>query len=626
MGKILENYKDLNDLKKMNVNEMNDFAKEIREFIIRIVSENGGHLSSNLGVVELTLALHKVFNTNEDRIIWDVGHQSYIHKILTGRKDDFHTIRKYKGMSGFPKRKESIHDAFDTGHSSTSISAGLGYALGRDIKNEKYSVISVIGDGAMTAGMAFEALNNAGYAKTDLIVVLNDNEMSISENVGGLSKYLEGVRATPTYYKVKEDVESMFNTIPTIGKKMFKTAERAKDSFKYFLVPGMFFEDLGFKYFGPTDGHDIEEVVNVLNRAKKAGGPVLVHVITKKGKGFKPAEIKPDVFHGASSYDVQTGEPLKKCEVETYSDVLGDTLVNLAKENEKIVAITAAMPSGTGLDNFKKQYRNRFFDVGIAEQHGVTLAAGLAASGLKPFFAVYSTFLQRGYDQILHDVCIQNLPVTFMIDRAGLVGSDGETHHGSFDISYLSHIPNLTIMAPKDKTEFISMIKFAETLDSPLALRYPRGTCFDLSKKECSPIEMAKSEVIKSGKDVAIVALGKMVEVSYEVMKSLEEKDIDITLVNSRFVKPLDEELLLNIAITHSTVITVEDNAIIGGFGSYVNDLLIKNGYKGKVINIGLPDEFIEHGSVDVLYKELKMDKAGIEETVLKNLESKWEL
>ena len=623
MGKILENYNDLEDLKKMNVNEMNDFAKEIREFIIRIVSENGGHLSSNLGVVELTLALHKVFNTNEDRIIWDVGHQSYIHKILTGRKDDFHTIRKYKGMSGFPKRKESIHDAFDTGHSSTSISAGLGYALGRDIKKEKYNVISVIGDGAMTAGMAFEALNNAGDAKTDLIVILNDNEMSISENVGGLSKYLEGVRATPTYYKVKEDVESMFNTIPTIGKKMFKTAERAKDSFKYFLVPGMFFEDLGFKYFGPTDGHDIEEVMNVLNRAKKAGGPVLVHILTKKGKGFKPAEIKPDVFHGASSYDVQTGEPLKKCEVETYSDVLGDTLVKLAKENEKIVAITAAMPSGTGLDNFKKQYRNRFFDVGIAEQHGVTLAAGLAASGLKPFFAVYSTFLQRGYDQILHDVCIQNLPVTFMIDRAGLVGSDGETHHGSFDISYLSHIPNLTIMAPKDKTEFISMIKFAETLDSPLALRYPRGTCFDLSKKECSPIEMAKSEVIKSGKDVAIVALGKMVEVSYEVMKSLEEKDIDITLVNARFVKPLDEELLLDIAITHKTIITVEDNAKIGGFGSYVNDLLIKNAHKGKVINIGLPDEFVEHGSVDILYKELKMDKAGIEEEVLKNLENK---
>ena len=623
MGKIIENYNDLEDLKKMNISEMNDFAKEIREFIIRIVSENGGHLSSNLGVVELTLALHKVFNTNEDRIIWDVGHQSYIHKILTGRKDDFHTIRKYKGMSGFPKRKESIHDAFDTGHSSTSISAGLGYALGRDIKKEKYNVISVIGDGAMTAGMAFEALNNAGDAKTDLIVILNDNEMSISENVGGLSKYLEGVRATPTYYKVKEDVESMFNTIPTIGKKMFKTAERAKDSFKYFLVPGMFFEDLGFKYFGPTDGHDIEEVMNVLNRAKKAGGPVLVHILTKKGKGFKPAEIKPDVFHGASSYDVQTGEPLKKCEVETYSDVLGDTLVKLAKENEKIVAITAAMPSGTGLDNFKKQYRNRFFDVGIAEQHGVTLAAGLAASGLKPFFAVYSTFLQRGYDQILHDVCIQNLPVTFMIDRAGLVGSDGETHHGSFDISYLSHIPNLTIMAPKDKTEFISMIKFAETLDSPLALRYPRGTCFDLSKKECSPIEMAKSEVIKSGKDVAIVALGKMVEVSYEVMKSLEEKDIDITLVNARFVKPLDEELLLDIAITHKTIITVEDNAKIGGFGSYVNDLLIKNAHKGKVINIGLPDEFIEHGSVDILYEELKMDKAGIEEEVLKNLENK---
>ncbi len=623
MGNILENYKNLDDLKKMNINEMNDFAKEIREFIIKIVSENGGHLSSNLGVVELTLALHKVFNTEEDRIIWDVGHQSYIHKILTGRKDDFHTIRKYKGISGFPKRKESIHDAFDTGHSSTSISAGLGYALGRDIKKEKYSVVSVIGDGAMTAGMAFEALNNAGDTNTDLIVVLNDNEMSISENVGGLSKYLDRVRATPTYFKVKEDVESIMSNIPAIGKKMVKTAERAKDSVKYFLVPGMFFEELGFKYFGPTDGHDIEEVMNVLKRAKKVGGPVLVHVITKKGKGFIPAEIKPDVFHGTSSYDVQTGEPLKKCETETYSDVLGDTLVKLAEENEKIVAITAAMPSGTGLDNFKNKYSNRFFDVGIAEQHGVTLAAGLAASGLKPFFAVYSTFLQRGYDQILHDVCIQNLPVTFTIDRAGLVGSDGETHHGTFDLSYLSHIPNLTIMAPKDKTEFVSMIKFSAELDSPVAIRYPRGTCFDLSKDECSSIEMATSEVINIGQDIAIIALGKMVEVSYEVMKSLEEKGINITLINARFAKPLDEKLLLDTANTHNTIITVEDNAKIGGFGSYVNDLFIKNEYKGKVINVGIPDEFIEHGSVDILYKELKMDKEGIEELVLENLKGK---
>ena len=617
---ILENYKGLEDLKKMNTDEMNNFAEEIREFVVDIVSKNGGHLASNLGVVELTLALHKVFNTYDDKIIWDVGHQSYIHKILTGRKDKFNTIRKYKGISGFPKREESIHDAFDTGHSSTSISAGLGYALSRDIKNEDYNVISVIGDGAMTAGMAFEALNHAGDTKTDLIVILNDNEMSISENVGGLSRYLEGIRTMPSYSKVKEDVENILNNIPAIGKMMFKTAERAKDSFKYFLVPGMFFEDLGFKYFGPIDGHDIDEIISTLNRAKKVGGPVLVHAITKKGKGYKPAEQKPDVFHGASSFDVKTGESLKKCEEETYSDVLGNTLVELAKDNEKIVAITAAMPSGTGLDNFKRNFKNRFFDVGIAEQHGVTLAAGLSASGLKPFFAVYSTFLQRGYDQILHDVCIQNLPVTFMIDRAGLVGSDGETHHGAFDISYLSHMPNLTIMAPKDKKEFVEMIKFAAKMESPVAIRYPRGSCFDLSQEKCSDIEMAKSEIVNEGKKVAVIALGKMVEICYDAVRELKEENIEITLVNARFVKPLDENLLLDIFTKHNTVITVEDNAKIGGFGSYVNDFLIKENYKGKIINIGIPDKFVEHGSVDILYKNLNMDKESIKLLIKENL------
>lgn len=623
MSNLLENYESIDDLKKMNIREMNTFAKEIREFIVKVVSENGGHLASNLGVVELTLALHKVLDTKKDKIIWDVGHQSYVHKILTGRKDAFHSIRKYKGLSGFPKRNESIHDAFDTGHSSTSISAGLGYALSRDIRKENYSVVSVIGDGAMTAGMAFEALNHAGDTKTDLIVILNDNEMSISENVGGLSRYLEGIRTMPTYFKVKEDVESLFNTIPSIGKKMFKTAERAKDSFKYFLVPGMFFEDLGFKYFGPIDGHNIEEVMNTLYRAKRVGGPVLIHAITKKGKGYKPAEDKPDVFHGASSFDVATGKPLKNCEVETYSDVLGNTLVDLAKDNERIVAITAAMPSGTGLDNFKTKFKNRFFDVGIAEQHGVTLAAGLAASGLKPYFAVYSTFLQRGYDQILHDVCIQNLPVTFTIDRAGLVGSDGETHHGSFDISYLSHIPNLTIMAPKDKREFVSMIEFTSTLETPVAIRYPRGTCFDISEEECRTISMGQSEVLNKGGDVAIIALGKMVEVSFNAMKELQEENINVTLVNARFVKPLDEKLLLDIANSHKTIITIEDNAIIGGFGSFVNNLYIKNNYKGKVINLGIPDKFIEHGSVDILYKELNMDKGSIKALVLENVKGK---
>ncbi len=620
MKNLLDDYKGVEDLKKMNSEELVKFAYDIREFIVHSVSQTGGHLASNLGVVELTLALHRVFDTPKDKIVWDVGHQSYIHKILTGRKDRFGTLRKYKGLSGFPKRNESPHDSFDTGHSSTSISAGLGLAMARDIKHEKYSVISVIGDGAMTAGMAFEALNHAGDTKTDFIVVLNDNEMSISENVGGLSKYLGGIRTTARYSKVKDDVEVILSNIPAIGKRVFKTAERAKDSFKYFLVPGMFFEDLGFKYLGPVDGHNIEEMTSVLNKAKKVGGPVLVHAITKKGRGYKPAENKPDVFHGASSFDVSTGEPLSKCEKETYSDVLGNTLVDLAKENERIVAITAAMPSGTGLDNFKEQFKERFFDVGIAEQHGVTFAAGLAATGLKPFFAVYSTFLQRGYDQVLHDVCIQDLPVTFMLDRAGLVGSDGETHHGSFDLSYLSHIPNLTIMAPKDKIEFVNMIKFASVLESPVAIRYPRGTCFDLSTEEYAPIEMGKSEVIRSGQDIAIITIGKMIEVSFAVVEELREQGIDITLVNGRFVKPIDEELILSIAETHSTIITIEDNAKIGGFGSLINDLLARNEYKGKAINVGLPDKFIEHGSVNELYKELKMDKESIKELVLENL------
>ncbi|AFS78397.1 1-deoxy-D-xylulose-5-phosphate synthase Dxs [Gottschalkia acidurici 9a] len=617
---ILADYKSLEDLKKMDIEELNLFAKEIRQLIIETVSNNGGHLSSNLGVVELTLALHKIFNTERDKIIWDVGHQSYTHKILTGRKDDFHTLRKYKGISGFPKRKESIHDAFDTGHSSTSISAGLGYALSRDIKKEDYSVVSVIGDGAMTAGMAFEALNHAGDIKSDLIVVLNDNEMSISENVGGLSRYLEGLRTTPTYFKVKEDVEYILNSIPAIGKRVLKTAGRAKDSVKYFLVPGMFFEDIGFKYFGPIDGHNISEIMNVLKMAKKVGGPVLVHVVTKKGKGYKPAEKHPDIFHGASSFDIETGESLKKNSKETYSDVLGNTLVELAEKDENIVAITAAMPSGTGLDSFRENFKDRFFDVGIAEQHGVTFAAGLAANGMKPFFAVYSTFLQRGYDQIIHDVCIQKLPVTFIIDRAGLVGDDGETHHGVFDLSYLSHMPNLIIMAPKDKSEFIEMIKFSSKLELPSAIRFPRGACINFIEEKCLPIEVGKSEVINHGEKIALISLGKMVEVSYKAIMELKEIGKNITLINGRFVKPLDEKLILDVAKSHQVIITLEDNAKIGGFGSLINNLLIKNNFKGKVINISIPDEFVEHGSVEKLYEELGMDKESIKNIILENL------
>ncbi|WIV10989.1 1-deoxy-D-xylulose-5-phosphate synthase [Proteiniborus sp. MB09-C3] len=613
MENILSKYKDLRDLKTMSNEELYSLAEDIRKLIIDVVSKNGGHLASNLGVVELTIALHKVFNSDFDKIIWDVGHQSYVHKILTGRKDTFHTIRKYKGISGFPKRKESPHDIFEVGHSSTSISAGLGYALSRDIKKEKYSVVSVIGDGAMTAGMAFEALNHAGDTGTSLIVVLNDNEMSISHNVGGLSQYLSKIRTAPTYFKVKEDVVAILNSIPGIGKQVFKTAERAKDSVKYFLVPGMFFEELGFKYLGPIDGHNINDIVRELEIAKKVGGPVLVHVITKKGKGYKPAEENPDKFHGSSPFDISTGKSLKTPVYPSFSDILGDTLIDLAEKDNRIVAITAAMPEGTGLSKYQEKFKNRFFDVGIAEQHGVTLAAGLASNKLKPYFVVYSSFLQRGYDQVLHDVCIQKLPVVFAIDRAGLVGSDGETHHGAFDLSYLSHIPNITIMAPRDKTEFIQMLEFSKDYNEPLAIRYPRGDCYDIIEKNPrTKIELGKAEILAKGKDIALLAIGKMVETGYEVAEKLREQGKDITLINGRFVKPLDEDLIKEVAEGHSLIITLEDNVKAGGFGSCINDLLIENSYSGEILNITLPDVFIEHGSVDELFKQYNMDTQGI--------------
>lgn len=621
MFKILSKVNNLEDVKKLNNEELFRLSEEIRTFITDTVSKTGGHLASNLGVVELTLALHKVFDSPKDKIIWDVGHQSYIHKIITDRKNKFHSIRQFKGLSGFPKRKESVHDVFETGHSSTSISAGLGYAMARDLKMEDFEVVSVIGDGAMTAGMAFEALNHAGHVGTKLIVVLNDNEMSISKNVGGLSKYLNKIRTDPTYFRMKEDVEIILNSIPTIGKRVFKTAERAKDSLKYFLVPGMFFEELGFRYIGPVDGHNINDLINVFNRTKKMKGPILIHVITKKGKGYEPAERNPDKFHSASPFDIKTGKSLKSSDKKKYSDILGETLVELAEKNKKIVAITAAMPSGTGLDKFKAKYPKRFFDVGIAEQHGVTFAAGLASNGLKPFFAVYSTFLQRGYDQVVHDVCLQNLPVVFAIDRAGLVGDDGETHHGVFDLSFLSHIPNITILAPKDKIEFVDMIKFASNHDGPIAIRYPRGYANDLSSLlTCKKIEYKKGEILKKGEGIAIISIGKMVEYGYKASKKLEALGYNTTLINARFIKPLDDELLLEVIKDHRVIMTLEDNAKIGGFGSLVNDFLAQNGYDGKVINIGLPDHFVEHGNVDLLYEENKMDVESITQAILSKL------
>lgn len=609
LNDLLSKINGIDDLRNLEISQLEKLSDEIRHFLITNVSKTGGHLASNLGVVELTLALHKSFNSPNDKIIWDVGHQSYVHKIITGRKDRFHSLRKYSGLSGFPKRSESSHDIFETGHSSTSISAGLGIALARDLNKEDYNVISVIGDGAMTAGMAYEALNHAGHLGTKMIVILNDNEMSISKNVGGLSRYLNKIRTAKTYSKVKDDIETLLNHIPCIGKTIAKTAERLKDTFKFLLVPGSFFEELGYKYLGPVDGHDFEALLNILNMAKKVKGPVIIHTITKKGKGYIHAEEKPDKFHGTPPFDISTGNPISKSTSLKYSDVFGNTLLNLATKNKKIATITAAMPSGTGLGKFKEKFPDRFFDVGIAEQHGVTLAAGLAAEGIKPFYAVYSTFLQRGYDQLLHDVCIQKLPVVFAIDRAGIVGSDGETHQGVFDLSYLTHIPNLTVMAPKDKIEFEKMIEFTSSYNKPAAIRYPRGYCSDLSNISKSyDICIGKAEILNKGNDIAIIAIGKMVSIAYEVYKDLLKENINITLINARFAKPLDEELILEIANSHKYILTLEDNVRIGGFGSLVNNLLIDNNYRGKIFNIGYPDEFIEHGSIDKLLANYNMD------------------
>jgi 1-deoxy-D-xylulose-5-phosphate synthase len=601
------------DLKKMSNNELQELGKEVRNFLIESVSKTGGHLASNLGVVELTIAIHRVFNSPKDKVIWDVGHQAYVHKLFTGRKHLFHSLRKHKGMSGFPKRCESEHDAFETGHSSTSISAGLGMAKARDILGEKHAVVSIIGDGALTGGMAFEALNHAGHANTDFIVILNDNEMSISQNVGGLSKYLNRLRSDPAYFKVKNDVQNILNKIPAVGKAMFKTAEKAKDSLKYFLVPGVIFEELGFTYLGPVNGHDLKELTIVLNRAKNIRGPVFIHVLTKKGKGYDFAEKNPDKFHGVNPFKIETGKAIAAQSREGYSSVFGKTLCNLAKENEKIVGITAAMPSGTGLSEFASMYPERFFDVGIAEQHAVTFAAGLAAKGLRPVFAVYSTFLQRAYDQIIHDVCLQNLPVLFCIDRGGLVGNDGETHHGIFDFSFLSHVPNIVIMAPKDGKELQAMMEFSFSHDGPSAIRYPRGESDDFSEISANyQIDSLKAETLLKGKDICILAIGNMVRTAYEAALRLQKDNINCTVVNARFVKPLDEESILTEASACAHVITLEDNLIKGGFGSQVLELLNENKIYRNFKLLGFPDQFIEHGDNEDLFKLYGLDVDGV--------------
>lgn len=612
---ILETIEKENDIKKVAPENWNLLAEEIREFLIQKISVTGGHLGSNLGAVELTMALHLSLNLPEDKIVWDVGHQSYTHKLLTGRRAGFESLRKYGGMSGFPKRKESDCDCFDTGHSSTSISAGLGLVKARDIRHEEHTIVSVIGDGSLTGGMVYEAMNNAAQLKTNYIIVLNDNNMSISENVGGVSKYLNSIRTADSYLNMKEDIHDYLKDT-RIGGAMIESLRRAKSSVKQLVIPGMFFEDMGITYLGPVDGHNINEMLRVFKEAKRCKSAVLVHVMTHKGKGFEPAEKHPARFHGAEPFDIQTGLPLHQKEKSNYTDVFSTVMCKQGGRNESLVAITAAMPDGTGLKRFRNMYPDRFFDVGIAEEHAVTFAAGLAAGGLKPVVAIYSSFLQRAYDQILHDVCIQNLPVVFAIDRAGLVGSDGETHQGIFDLSYLSSIPNMHIMAPKNKWELSDMLKFAISFDRPIAIRYPRGEAYDGLKEYREPIQLGRSEWLCKEKDIVLVAVGSMVKTALEVRELLREKGRYCSIVNARFVKPIDTGLLDEACREHTLIVTMEENVASGGFGEKVREYLDSREERVHLLNITLPDEYIEHGNVELLRKEVGIDAVSIAEKI----------
>lgn len=619
MAKLLDKINSPNDLKNLKHNQLDELAIEIREFLIKSISNTGGHLSSNLGVVELTLAIHYCFDASVDRIIWDVGHQAYTHKILTGRKEQFNTLRQMNGLSGFPKRNESNYDAFDTGHSSTSISAALGYAKARDLSKDNYNVVAVIGDGSMTGGLAYEALNNAGRCNSNIIVILNDNEMSISANVGSLAKHLNDIRTDPKYLDAKNDVNTVLSKIPKVGQKLTKAIEKIKEDIKYILVPGGIFNEFGFKYVGTIDGHNINELIRVINNAKRVEGPVLLHVHTKKGKGYKYAEKYPQDYHGVDSFDIVTGKTKKKKTGKTYSDVFGDTMVKLASKNKKLVAITAAMQHGTGLDKFEKEYPERFFDVGIAEAHAVTFAGGLAVADYKPVFSVYSSFLQRAYDEIVHDICIQNLPVIFAIDRAGIVGSDGETHQGILDISYLSHIPNLTVMSPKNKQELEKMLEFAIDYNKPIAIRYPRGTATEVLSDYNETISYGKSEIIKQGKDIAILALGDMVEKSYEAVNILESKGLTPMFVNARFAQPIDGETLKIISQKCEYIFTVENNIRSGGFGSNVLEKLSECKINNiKLHQLAFPNKFIEQGSCEELFNKYKLDAISIADEIMK--------
>lgn len=621
---LLDTIKSPQDLKKLPSHQLYQLAEEIRERIITIVSQTGGHLASNLGVVELTIALHRVFETPKDKIVWDVGHQSYTHKLLTGRGDRFQTLRQWQGISGFPKPNESPHDAFGTGHASTSISAALGMAEGMGHKNERHFTIAVIGDGSLTGGMAFEALNHAGTLKRNLIVILNDNEMSISPNVGALSHYLNRIITGQFYHKLKKDMEHLFKAIPSVGDHMMEAAYRVKEALKTLVVPITLFDELGFEYFGPVRGNCLEDLIETLEAVKKLEGPILIHTITKKGKGYAPAEECPHLFHSASPFDIETGcFKKKKGAVPSYTDFFSDAIIKLAGDNEKIIGITAAMADGTGLNKFAVEFPDRFYDVGIAEQHAVTFAAGLASEGLHPVVAIYSTFLQRAYDQIIHDVCLQQLPVTFALDRAGIVGEDGPTHNGVFDLTYLRSIPNMIVMAPKDENEFQHMLYTAVSTPTPTAIRYPRGSAVGVKlDKKFKLLKIGQAEVLREGKDIAVLAIGDTVYPALEAADKLKKSDIKATVVNARFVNPLDKKLIVRLAKEIGYIITVEENNLHGGFGSAVLELLEEQDLSGtKLRRLGIPDIFLEHGPPKILRRKYGLDAAGIVKAVKKLLE-----
>ena len=614
---MLEKIQQPNDIKKIPEEQLTEVAAEIREFLVETMSKLGGHLASNLGVVELTIALHRVFELPKDKIIWDVGHQSYTHKILTGRKDAFESLRQEGGLSGFPKRSESSCDVFDTGHSSTSISAGVGYVKARDLKKQDYSVISVIGDGALTGGMAYEALNNAAELKTNFIIVLNDNEMSISKNVGGISTYLSGIRTAASYTELKMGVTRALEKIPKIGPGMVDAVRKTKSSIKQIVIPGMLFENMGITYLGPVDGHDIHQMMRVFQEAKRFEGPILVHVLTRKGQGYEPALRHPSRFHGAGPFEIETGLPLSRSN-PTYTDIFSTVMRKMGDREPDVVAVTAAMPTGVGLKRFSNMFPDRCFDVGIAEEHAVTFAAGLALGGMIPVVAIYSSFLQRAYDQMMHDVCMQELHVVFAIDRAGLVGSDGETHHGVFDLSYLNSMPNMTVMAPKNLWELSDMMKFAVHFNGPIALRYPRGEAYTGLKDHRAPVRYGKAEVLEQGEKIALLAVGNMVKTAVQVRKLLQEQGYQVTLVNMRFVKPFDMALVRELSGSHELLVTMEENDRNGGFGEQVASFVMEEGLSARVQIIALPNRFVHQGSVSSQMKETGIDAESVAGKILK--------